>query len=199
MQCALRLGQFESQDGDHVPDDETCLDRTLSLLRHPARCTNESSSFCTFGQNWDENADLTAYINRLVLLTNLRFRRQGLPLYDQLTAPFRRDLRMLKAKVIETILYGCVTWSPAVAHLAITRKPHHRLLLRCIGWKRKHSDGHHMLSYADALPKTRCENVGTTVRKGRMLFTGFEASLGVERGYPNERCLGNWRGERVTW
>ena len=86
-----------------------------------------------------------------------------------------------------------------MAHLAITRKPHRRLLLRCIGWKRKQSDDHHMLSYADALAKTGSENVETTVRKRRMLFTGIEASMVVERVYPNERCLGNWRGERVTW
>ena len=85
-----------------------------------------------------ENADLTVEINRRVLLANLRFRRYGVPLYDQPTAPLRLKVRMFISEVMETMLYGCVTRSPTVAHLAILRKTHHRLLLRCIGWKRKH-------------------------------------------------------------
>ena len=35
-----------------------------------------------------------------------------------------------------------------------------------------------MLSYADALAKTGCENVDTTVRKQRILFAGFVARMG---------------------
>ena len=61
---------------------------------------------------------------------------------------------MLKAAVMETMLYGSVTWSPAVAHLAQLRTAHHRLLLRCLAYKRKRRNGHHMLAYADALAKT---------------------------------------------
>ena len=34
-----------------------------------------------------------------------------------------------------------------------------------------------MLSYADALVKTGCENVETTVRKWRILFAGFVARM----------------------
>ena len=82
---------------------------------------------------------------------------------------------------METMLYGCVTWSPTAAHLAILRKTHDRLLLRYIGWKRKHGDDYHVLSYADAFVKTGCENVETTVRKRRILFAGFVARMGNER------------------
>ena len=113
------------------------------------------------------------------------------------TSPRHRSgskVRMLTAEVVETMLYKCVTWSPTVAHLAILRTAHHRLLLRCIGWKRKRRDGHHMLSYADALAKTGCQNIETTVRKHRILFAGFVARMGNER----VRCLGKGRRERVT-
>ena len=72
----------------------------------------------------------------------------------------------IRDRVMETMLYECVTWSPTVAHLAIPRKTHHRLLLRCIGWKWKHNDGYHMLSYAGVIAKIGCENVETTVRSG---------------------------------
>ena len=130
-----------------------------------------------------ENAELTVEMNRRVLLANLDLRRYGLPLHDQSTAPLRLKVRMLKAEVMEAILYGCVTWSPTVAHLAILRTAHHRWFLRCIGWKRKRRDGDnfHMISYADALAKTGCENVGTTVRKRRMLFAWFLARFDNER------------------
>ena len=84
---------------------------------------------------------------------------------------------MLKAEVIETMLYGCVTWGPTVAHLAMLRKAHHRLLLRCIGWNRKRRDGYHMLSYADALAKAGCENVEATVRNRRILSARFVARI----------------------
>ena len=52
-------------------------------------------------------------------------RRYGLSLYGQSTALLTLKVRMLKAEVMETILYGCVTWSPTVAHLAIVRTTHH--------------------------------------------------------------------------
>ena len=59
----------------------------------------------------------------------------------------RLKVRMLKAEVLETLLYGCVTWSPSKADYGRLRKTHHQMLLRCLGWrKRKRED--HVLSYA---------------------------------------------------
>ena len=107
-------------------------------------------------------------------------------LYDQPTSPLRFKVRMLEAEVMETVLYGCVTWSPtAVAHLAILRTARHRLLLRCIESKENLAMGttRYTLSYAYAyvLTKTSCENVETSVRKRRTLFAGSVARMGNER------------------
>ena len=68
-----------------------------------------------------------------------------------------------------------------MAHLAMLRTAHRRLLRRCIGWKRKPRDGYHMLSYADALAKTGSEDVEKAVQKRRILFAGFVACTGNER------------------
>ena len=68
-----------------------------------------------------------------------------------------------------------------MAHLAILRAAHHRLLLRCIGWKDERCDGYHMLTYAYALAKTGRENVETTVRKRRIFFAKFVARMDNER------------------
>ena len=83
--------------------------------------------------------------------------------------------------VVVTMPYGCITLSLAVAHLAILRTAHDRLLVRYIGEKRNRRDGHHMLSCADALVKIGCQNVETTVRKRSILFAGFVARMGNEK------------------
>ena len=41
-------------------------------------------------------------------------------------APFALKLRMLKAEVMETLLYGCVTWTLGKEHFAELRTAHHR-------------------------------------------------------------------------
>ena len=102
---------------------------------------------------------------------------------------------MRKAEVMET-MYEYVACSPTVGHLAILRTAHHRLLLRCIvGQKIKRRDGSHTLSYADALAKTDCENVETTVRKRRIFFAGFVARMGNER-LPKRVMFGELEGEK---
>ena len=93
---------------------------------------------------------------------------------------FRLKVRMLKAGVLETILYGCVAWSPNEADYDRLRKVHHQRLLRCLGW-RKRNRKDHMQSYANALLRTDSESVETTVRKRRVLFAGFVARMGEER------------------
>ena len=58
-------------------------------------------------------------------------------LYDMEAAPFTLKVRMLKAKVMETLLYVCVTWTLGKEHLAELRTAHHRFLLRIIGFQRR--------------------------------------------------------------
>ena len=52
-----------------------------------------------------------------------------------------------------------------------------------------------MLSYADALAKTGCENVETTVRKRRQRFAGFEARMNNE-WLPKRVVFGEVDGEK---
>ena len=41
-------------------------------------------------------------------------------------------IRMLRADVLETMLYGCVTWSPLEGHYVTLRRAHHNFLTRCM-------------------------------------------------------------------
>ena len=78
---------------------------------------------------------------------------------------------MLKAEVMETLLYGCVTWAFGKEHNAELQTAHHRFLLRFIGFQRRQRTDHFM-SYAKALKKAQCESVEMTIRKRRLLNAG---------------------------
>ena len=78
---------------------------------------------------------------------------------------------MLKAEVIETLLYGCVTWTLGKEHFAELRAPHYSFFLRIIGFQgRQRTD--HLMSYAEALKKAQCESVERSIRKRRLLLSG---------------------------
>ena len=83
---------------------------------------------------------------------------------------------MLRAEVLKTMLYGCVTWSPRACHYDTLRQSHHRFLTRCIGW-RKHNRPDHPISYLGTLLKTESESIGATIRMRRILFAGFVARM----------------------
>ena len=83
---------------------------------------------------------------------------------------------MLKAEVLETLLYGCVRWSPRACHFDTLRRAHHRFLTRCIGW-RNYNRADHPVSYPDTLIKTGSETIEPTLRRRRILFAGFLAHM----------------------
>ena len=78
---------------------------------------------------------------------------------------------MAKVDVVQALLYGCGTWTPLKVHYRKLRTVHHRvLLLRILGaWCR--AQDHRFLPYAEALQRTGCESIETTVHT-RMLLGG---------------------------
>ena len=60
-------------------------------------------------------------------------RRFGPGQYDTTTAPLSLKVRMLKAEVVETLLYGCVAWIHCKKYFAKLRKPQ-QVLLRVTGF-----------------------------------------------------------------
>ena len=65
---------------------------------------------------------------------------------------------------------------PRVCHYDTLRRAHHRLLTRCIGW-RKHNHATHPISYLDTLINTESESIEATLRRRRILFAGFVARI----------------------
>ena len=83
---------------------------------------------------------------------------------------------MLKAEVLETLLYGCVTWSPRACHYDTLRRAHHSFLTRCIGWRNRNPTDY-PISYLDTLVKTGSESIEAILRKRRILLAGFVARI----------------------
>ena len=104
------------------------------------------------------------------------FRKYALELYDRPSAPLELKIQMLSAEILETMLYDCITWSPRACHYDTLRRAHHRLLTRCIGW-RKHNRAYHPISYLDTLLKTGSESIEATLRRRRISFEGFVARM----------------------
>ena len=136
----------------------------------------QTNEFVYLGGNVNQNADLSIEVDRRVRNAWCSFREYTLELYDRPSAPLELKIRMLRAEVLETMPYGCVTWSPRACHYATLRRAHHRLLTRCIGW-RKHNRADHPISYLDTLLKTGSESIEATSRRRRILFAGFVARM----------------------
>ena len=128
-----------------------------------------------------------AHTQRMVQLPEVH-----LELYDRPCAPLQLKIRMLRAEVLETMLYGCVTWSPRTCHYDTLRRAHHSFLTRCIGW-RKHNRADHPISYLDTFIKTGSESIEAILRRMRILFAGFVARMEDTR-LPKSLMLGELVG-----
>ena len=88
---------------------------------------------------------------------------------------------MLRAEVLEAILYGCVMWSPCACHYdMLRRRAHHSFLTRCIG-ERKNNPTDHSIYYLDTLMKTGKESPEVRMRKRRIMCAGAVTRMGHTR------------------
>ena len=125
---------------------------------------NQTNEFVYLGGNVNHNADPSIEVDRRIRNAWCSFRKYTLELYDRPSAPLEIKIWILRAEVLETMLYGCVTWSPRACHYDTLRRAHHRFLTRCVGW-RKHNRADHPISYLDTLIKTRSESIEATLRR----------------------------------
>ena len=137
---------------------------------------NQTNEFVSLGGNVNHNADLSIEVDRRIRNAWCSFRKYTLELYDRPSAPLELKIRMLRAEVLETMLYGCVTWSPRACHCETLRQVHHGFLTRCIVW-RKHNRADHPISYLDTLVKTGSESIEATLCRRRILFARLVARM----------------------
>ena len=67
---------------------------------------NQTNEFVYLVGNVNHNADLSIEVDRRVRNAWCSFREYTLELYDRPSAPLELKIRMLRAEVLETMLYG---------------------------------------------------------------------------------------------
>ena len=137
---------------------------------------NQTNDFVYLEGNVNHNADLSIEVDRRIRSAWCSFRKYTLELYDRRSAPLELKIWMLRAEVLDTTLYGCVTWSPRACHYDILHQAHHSFLARCIGW-RKDDRADHPISYLNPLIKTGSEIIEATLRRRRILLAEFVARM----------------------
>ena len=140
----------------------------------------QTIQFVYFGGAIAADRDRSIEMTRRLQRAWACFQRYKMEIYYRPGVCFRLKVRLLKAEVVETLLYGCITWSPKKPDYDRLRQVQRSMLLRRLGWRKRKRDDH-TLSYADALAQTDSESVEAIVRKRRMLFAAFVARIGEER------------------
>ena len=158
---------------------------------------NQTNEFVYLGENVNHNADLSIEVDRYMRKAWCSFRKYTLELYDRPSALLELKIRMLRSEVLETMLYGCATWSPRACNYDTLRRAHHKLLTRCIGWRR-HNCADHPIFYLDTLVKAGSESIEATLRRRRILFAGFVAHMEDTR-LPKCVMFGEMVGTRAVW
>ena len=91
---------------------------------------NQTNEFVHLVESVNHYADLSIEVDRRIRNAWCSFRKYTLELYDRPSAPLELKTRMLRAEVLDTMLYGCVTWSPSACHYDTLCRAHHRFLTR---------------------------------------------------------------------
>ena len=141
----------------------------------------QTTSFTYLGGTVTEMPNLSDEIDRRIRAGWMGFKRYKRELYDRSKASLLPlKARMVSPVVVEALLSGCVTWTSLKCLYAKLRTKHHRMLLRILGawckWPNKR-----ILSYKDALQRTKCESIETTVRTRRLLWAGALLRMGDHR------------------
>eukprot|EP00752_Nemacystus_decipiens_P004783 g4354.t1 len=91
------------------------------------------------------------------------FRRHIDAMYDRRRVGLRLKVQLLQTEVVETLLYGCASWSLTADLFTKLNGAHHPLLTRCIGWgKWKRTD--RSLSYAETAPLSEKDALRQKIR-----------------------------------
>ena len=94
----------------------------------------QTTSFTYGGGIVTEMPNLSDEIDRRIRAGWMGFKRYKRELYDRPKASLLPlKARMVRSEVVESLLYGCVTWIPLKCHYAKLRTTHHRMLLRILG------------------------------------------------------------------
>ena len=169
--------------------------KTWTMMRVEVGQIHKQVQSCTYLRGAvTESPNMSVEISRRIRAYWMRIRWYLRELYDQAKGALSLKFRMVKAEVIEALLYGCRTWTLHQEHYFKLRIVHHRVLVRIIGAQLKRP-GHRMTSYNHALEITGSESIKTTLRTRRFLWAGVINNIQMRGGWlPKQIMLGNIEG-----
>ena len=157
---------------------------------------NQTKEFVYLGGDVNHNADLSIKVDRCIRNAWCCFRKYTLELYDRPTATFELKIRVLRAEVLETMMYDLVTWSPRVRHYeSMCRAPHlpdslHRLV-------KEQSHRPLDLFSGRAYMKTGSESIKMIMHRRRIMFADGAYGGHETAEVRDVRRTGGGRGLRV--
>ena len=98
---------------------------TIFSVEAAGQVYNHTNEFVYLEGNVNHNADLPIEVDRRIRCAWRSFRKYTLELYDRPSAPLELKIWMLRAEVLETMLYDCVTWIPRAWHYDTLHRAHH--------------------------------------------------------------------------
>ena len=89
---------------------------------------NQTNEFVNLGKIVNHKTNLSIEVDRRIRNVWCSFRKHTLEPYGRPRAPLQLKIRMLRAEVLETMLCGCVKWSPRVCLDDTLHQAHHSFL-----------------------------------------------------------------------
>ena len=173
---------------------------TISSVEAVGQMYNQTNEFVCLGEHQPQHQS----VHRPSRQAHTQCMMQLPEVHPRTVQPTERPLElkiwMLRAEVLKTIMYGCVTWSPCACYcdtLAATSPPQ----LSDSLYRSTREQPHRPLPisyYLDTLMKTGSESVDAMMRRRRILFAGFVARMADTR-LPNCVMFGSVIGERAVW
>ena len=127
-------------NGDNVPANQRRGEGVLhNQCRRPGIQSNDRVCKLGRGHKCEESPQ---HVTRRLQRAWACFQRNKMEIYDRPGVRLRLKVRLLKAEIIETPLYGRMTWSPNKPDYDRLPRVHHSMLLRCLGWRKRKQDDH---------------------------------------------------------
>ena len=98
---------------------------TVFSVEAAGQVYNQTNGFVYLEGDVNHNADLSIEVDQCIRNVCRSFQKYTLNLYDQPSALFE-----IKIRILETILYGCVTWTPCACHYNALLRARHSFLAR---------------------------------------------------------------------
>ena len=157
--------------------------------------------FKYLGRTFTSTPDLTAEIDARIQAAAATFYKYAAALYRSKEISLENKMRIFKATVIPTLLYGSETWAPTKEHLRRLTVAQNQWIRYCLGIR---FDTHGHVSNSKLRKKCKLPAISTLIRQNRLRWLGHVARMADSRLPKKAMCsrpdaTRPKHGVRKTW